>query len=338
LNAGRDVHGNETPNGSTVRNLTLINPTILGNVIAGGIAGEVCERSQIINCQVIDGYIEGFAKVGGIAGLVSNESVISGTYFSGELVGNAAGGIVGSLYSSTIRDSYSRAVVIAGYNGGIAGITMNASIVNTYSLSDNGDHGEGWGGKVAGYSLLIFNPEFPNTKSNNFFDTEIACQSPGFGFISSEQSLHANGRTSEQMKLQATFTGWDFVNVWSIDPILNDGFPYLRYQEERLTDETDFVIVRNRVSLNSNYPNPFNPETSISFTVGSEQHQQVDIEIFNIKGQKVRTLVSEVYEVGEHSVVWNGTDDNGRSVASGIYFYRMTAGDFTATRKMILMK
>jgi hypothetical protein len=337
LNAGRDVHGNETPNGSTVRNLTLINPTILGNVIAGGITGEVCERSQIINCQVINGHIEGFANVGGIAGLVTNESIIRGCYFSGEIAGNAAGGIVGSLNSSTIRDSYSRAVVIAGYNGGIAGITKNASIINTYSLSDNSDHGEGWGGKIAGYSLLIFNPAFPNTTSNNFYDVEKACQSAGFGFISSVESQHVSGRTSEQMKQQATFTGWDFVNVWAINPELNEGYPYLRYQEELLTDETDFVIVRNRVSLNSNYPNPFNPETTISFTIANNQ-SDVSIEVFNIKGQKVRTLVSDKLEVGEHSVVWNGTDDNGRGVASGIYFYRMRAGDFTATRKMILMK
>ncbi len=62
------------------------------------------------------------------------------------------------------------------------------------------------------------------------------------------------------------------------------------------------------------------------------------IDIYNVKGQKVITLVDEQMSAGHHSVVWNGKDDSGRNAASGIYFSRMRSGKYTATRKLILMK
>jgi flagellar hook assembly protein FlgD len=64
----------------------------------------------------------------------------------------------------------------------------------------------------------------------------------------------------------------------------------------------------------------------------------VNITIYNIKGQRVRSLVDGLYEPGHHSVVWNGTDGNGRSVGSGVYLYRIVAGAHNATKKMVLMK
>lgn len=89
--------------------------------------------------------------------------------------------------------------------------------------------------------------------------------------------------------------------------------------------------------LVSNYPNPFNPETTIMFTTGNNAN--IEISIYNIKGQKIKTLANEKMEAGEHQVVWNGTDDNGNSVSSGIYFYKMRSdGRYTSTKKMILMK
>jgi hypothetical protein len=89
-------------------------------------------------------------------------------------------------------------------------------------------------------------------------------------------------------------------------------------------------------ALNGNHPNPFNPETAISFSVPATTN--VRIEIYNIRGEKVKSLVNDTYTTGTHSVVWNGTTDSGKSVASGIYFYRMEAGKYSATRKMALLK
>ena len=103
-----------------------------------------------------------------------------------------------------------------------------------------------------------------------------------------------------------------------------------------------------------NYPNPFNPTTTIEFRIpkfsGSESNsfsgvnsrgdnlQKVSIEIFNIKGQKVRSLVKDNFAPGIHRAIWNGKDDIGKNVGSGVYLYRIQAGDYSATKKMLLMK
>ncbi|MFO7660062.1 MAG: C25 family cysteine peptidase [Candidatus Cloacimonadaceae bacterium] len=88
--------------------------------------------------------------------------------------------------------------------------------------------------------------------------------------------------------------------------------------------------------LEGNYPNPFNPSTTIRF--GLKEPGQVAINIYNNKGQLVRTLVSENKKAGMHSVVWNGTDNSGKPVSSGVYLYRMQAEGLSQTRKMMLMK
>ncbi len=88
--------------------------------------------------------------------------------------------------------------------------------------------------------------------------------------------------------------------------------------------------------LTANYPNPFNPTTTVAFEL--PQASPVKIEIFNLLGQKVTTLVDGYREAGRFEVVWNGKDEAGRQVSSGIYFCRMTAGDYTGTLKMMMMK
>jgi hypothetical protein len=112
------------------------------------------------------------------------------------------------------------------------------------------------------------------------------------------------------------------------------------------TNDFDEITPAYHNSLGANYPNPFNPSTVISFQVGGDIFQNtermalhpVNISIYNVKGQKVRTLIDDMFPTGEHSVVWNGTDDSGKSVSSGVYFYRMNTDRYSATRKMILMK
>ncbi len=85
-----------------------------------------------------------------------------------------------------------------------------------------------------------------------------------------------------------------------------------------------------------NYPNPFNPTTTIQYNV--PKAGKVTVEIFNIAGQKVKTLVNEKQNAGINSVQWNGTDDNGKVVTSGVYLYKIKNGKYTSTKKMILMK
>lgn len=89
-------------------------------------------------------------------------------------------------------------------------------------------------------------------------------------------------------------------------------------------------------SLSQCYPNPFNPETRIQFTLPRMGH--VKMHVFDVKGQRVRSLVNTMQEAGVHTVFWDGIDDNGRPVASGTYIYVIDVNDFTATGKMILIR
>lgn len=88
--------------------------------------------------------------------------------------------------------------------------------------------------------------------------------------------------------------------------------------------------------LYPNYPNPFNPQTTIKYSLA--QAEDVSLEIFNLKGQRVKICFAGVQKAGNHDFVWNGSDDHGREVASGIYLYRLSSAKFSQSRKMILMK
>ena len=90
-------------------------------------------------------------------------------------------------------------------------------------------------------------------------------------------------------------------------------------------------LVPTEFTLHQNYPNPFNPTTEIKFNLPSAT--DVNLEIYNIIGGKVATLVDSYLEAGEHTVTWDGRD-----AASGVYLYRLEAGEFVATKKMVLLK
>ncbi|MDP8202819.1 MAG: T9SS type A sorting domain-containing protein [Candidatus Tenebribacter burtonii] len=86
-----------------------------------------------------------------------------------------------------------------------------------------------------------------------------------------------------------------------------------------------------------NYPNPFNPTTTINFEINN-LYEIPQIEIYNLKGQKIKELEIKNLKLGINSIIWNGTDNNDQSVSSGIYFYKLISGDYQQTKKMILLK
>ncbi len=109
--------------------------------------------------------------------------------------------------------------------------------------------------------------------------------------------------------------------------------------EDTVTDisPADAVEVPQSFSLEQNFPNPFNPETNIRYQLA--QTTDVVLRIYNITGQEVRALVSEVQPAGDYQVKWDGTDELGRQVASGLYIYRLQAGNqFKTSRMMMLLK
>ncbi|MFQ5603083.1 MAG: M1 family aminopeptidase [bacterium] len=92
---------------------------------------------------------------------------------------------------------------------------------------------------------------------------------------------------------------------------------------------TDFV-------LKQNYPNPFNGETVIEFSL--PRRETVELTLYNLSGQKIRTLISKQYEAGTYSIPWNGLNDEGQTVASGLYFYQIQAGNFKLQKKLLYIK
>jgi hypothetical protein len=116
---------------------------------------------------------------------------------------------------------------------------------------------------------------------------------------------------------------------YSLIILTNPYYSSVREIDDGETRPSDFVLFQN-------YPNPFNPTTTVEFLLS--RSGQVKIEIYNILGQKVRTLVDENLKAGHKAVDWDGSDDSGQEVASGIYFYRIETAEFSQSKKMLLLK
>ncbi len=118
--------------------------------------------------------------------------------------------------------------------------------------------------------------------------------------------------------------GWG----WAIDN--------LSIQPNATNVETNKSTLPKSFHLTQNYPNPFNPSTSINFQLPSSE--KVTLIIYNALGQKVKTLINDIRQPGYYRIIWNGTNNMGVNVASGIYIYRMKAGKYIAAKKMVLLK
>lgn len=125
------------------------------------------------------------------------------------------------------------------------------------------------------------------------------------------------------------------IYVWS-DARANGLKVYAAQEIYNPTDADDQTMLPSQYSLEQNNPNPFNPTTTIHFSLARGGNAR--LEVFNILGQQVRLLTNQNYPAGRHTVEWDGADDAGNHLASGIYFYRLQSGEFSRTQKMLLMK
>ena len=105
--------------------------------------------------------------------------------------------------------------------------------------------------------------------------------------------------------------------------------------ETSVGEEADGSIIPS-FTLQQNYPNPFNPKTVIQYSIENPAH--ISLKVYNIKGQLIRTLVNQRKSSGIHRLLWDGKDAKGMEVSTGIYFYRLKTGEFTQTKKMVLLK
>lgn len=116
-------------------------------------------------------------------------------------------------------------------------------------------------------------------------------------------------------------------------------YEYGIYAQKLTIDSSDGynqTIPTVETKLMNNHPNPFNPATSIQFSISSDS--EVELSIFNIKGQKIKTLCNDKLKPGDHAYSWNGKDKNNLSVSSGIYLYKLTTGTKEITKRMVLIK
>jgi len=119
----------------------------------------------------------------------------------------------------------------------------------------------------------------------------------------------------------------------------NNGLFILKFDPP--TDVVDLLPesnLPNDFSLQQNYPNPFNPSTLISYSLPGIGKHHVSLKIYNLLGQKVKTLVNSHQAAGVHCISWDGKDNSGQAVTSGIYFYQLKAGIFTQTKKMSFLR
>jgi len=141
------------------------------------------------------------------------------------------------------------------------------------------------------------------------------------------------GDRESDLVFDSLFLGADFPNIIPSKAI--KGKVYLQ-EGTGVENGTDEMNVIPGYSLLQNYPNPFNPSTCIEFDLA--RTNQVKLEIYNILGSKVKTLVNDKLSVGHKSITWDGKDDQGKKVASGIYFYRLKTEEFSLTKRMLLLK
>ena len=177
--------------------------------------------------------------------------------------------------------------------------------------------------------------EISNTGLETLFVTDVVISGEGFNYYGlTEFDLN----TSEQQVLEIEFEKDELgqfygeLSILSNDPDTPELLILLT--AECLTDADDDLISTTN-KLIGNYPNPFNPSTTISFELDTENTEDTKLMIYNLRGQKVKEFSNLRNQT---SITWNGTDDNNQPVSSGIYFYKMKSGNFKKTKKMILMK
>lgn len=169
------------------------------------------------------------------------------------------------------------------------------------------------------------------------------------GFMTEIDPTVLNGTTGNDIGFLAYFqqirSGTAATDVWGYGITQVSGaldwtptwpLPEAEFLVTSVDDNDQTATVPEDFALAQNYPNPFNPTTSILYKIA--RTAEVKLSIYNLRGQKVRTLVDERQGVGVYRVQWDGRDQFGRAIASGVYLYKLEADNFAQTRKMLLLK
>ncbi len=138
------------------------------------------------------------------------------------------------------------------------------------------------------------------------------------------------GPNTLDLEFTAMLSALDFTNLMPILTVTDGSII------TAVTEHNEVAALPKEFALGQNYPNPFNPQTEIRYELPKES--QVVLAIFNLVGQRVKTLVNGKIAAGRYTVKWNGADDGGKNLSSGLYIYRFEAGEYVQARRMLLVK
>ncbi|MBN2829466.1 MAG: T9SS type A sorting domain-containing protein [Candidatus Cloacimonetes bacterium] len=293
-----------------------------GLLVGGGV------NSTITLCSS-SGVIEGEFSLGGLIGN-QVDSVISRCYSEATVTGNdSCGGLMGLILDSEISNCYYYGILnfLVDHNGGLIGNCYNGNLISNCYVAGEIQN------STAGGLLGMINPN--SNITNCFWDEESTGAEDYTEYYFGGTYSNVLGLQTIEMLNPATYTsaGWDFINVWATGLITNWGYPYLIENSPVANEENEISPIP---MLSTNYPNPFSSMTTISFNL--KQREKVTMYIYNIKGEKINTLVSDTMTSGNHTVNWQGTDSSNRRVASGVYFYKLVTKTQTSNGKMIYLK
>jgi hypothetical protein len=158
--------------------------------------------------------------------------------------------------------------------------------------------------------------------------------SPLTGTIASGDSLMVKALVNSTGLTNGMYKARLMIN--SNDPVTPTQYAKVTLNVGSVDINPDIIAGPNSYALHQNYPNPFNPTTTIKYDLKAAG--KVTLKVYNILGQEVRTLVNKNETAGFKSVVWNGKDNMGKAVSSGLYIYRIEAGQFVKSHKMMFIK
>jgi len=187
---------------------------------------------------------------------------------------------------------------------------------------------------IDGFPLII------NTKEQYTYFDEFRF-TPTLGDMNQDGNIDLTIPTSDQSLAFINFPSAPYyhdstaVKFWRYNRRMNNVGVDYSYNPLDI-EENEQRVIPEHFALYQNYPNPFNPTTTIEFSLPSSS--DVDISIYNILGRKVNNLLNKNLSAGIHSIQWDGLNDNGKHVSTGIYFYKITAGSLSDTKKMVLLK
>jgi hypothetical protein len=308
-------------------------PQILNNVITS--------NSAMYGGGIVMNYASGTIRNNIITDNRVYEAVVFAPTFGGGGIWCNRGGSTNIIENNTIfgNSSSGTGSGVAGRGGGIVIWLNQAEIRNNIVWNNTQDRNEqiwiegsitptleyndiegGWEGE----GNIDVDPSFRDTLSSDFHLMAIAC-----GDSVDSPCIDVGDPSILDRLLDCS---------WGLGDSLSDMGAYGGGYRipGGIGDQKVEPQIPRAFSLSQNYPNPFNPSTTIRYSLSASS--RVDLKIYNLRGQMVRTLIDQVQKKGSYSIFWNGRDKGGRQVSSGIYIYRLNTGKDILSRKMLLLK